>query len=138
MRRFTFLLPLMLAACAFGPSGPTVTVMPAVGKPFDLFQKEDQECRQYAANSTSSASQEALREGITTAAVGTALGAAAGAMVNGGSHQGVGTGAGIGLVGGSLVGAINSGQKQQQAQIQYNNVYMQCMYAKGNQVPSFR
>ena len=37
-----------------------------------------------------------------------------------------------------MVGAANASNKQQTAQIQYNNAYMQCMYAKGNQVPAFR
>ena len=138
MKRLWMLTPLLLAACAFAPTGPTVAVMPANGKPFDLFQKEDIACRQYASNAVADSSQQAIQEGVTSALIGTAVGAAAGALVNGGSHQGVGTGAGIGLVGGSVVGAANASNKQQTAQIQYNNAYMQCMYAKGNQVPAFR
>jgi hypothetical protein len=36
------------------------------------------------------------------------------------------------------MGAMNSGGKQNQAQNQYNIAYQQCMYAKGNQVPSYQ
>lgn len=138
MRKLLLIATLLLSACSFAPTGPTVAVMPAAGKPFDLFQKEDADCRQYASNAVADASHQALQEGITSAVVGTAIGAAAGALVNGGSHQGVGTGAGIGLVGGSAIGAANAHNKQSTTQIQYNNAYMQCMYAKGNQVPTYR
>jgi hypothetical protein len=138
MKKLLLLVLVLLTACAFAPTAPTVAVMPAAGKPFDLFQKEDIECRQFAANSVADASHQALQEALTTAAIGTAVGVAAGALINGGSHQGVGTGAGIGLVGGSAIGAANANSKQHTTQVQYNNAYMQCMYAKGNQVPSFR
>ena len=43
-----------------------------------------------------------------------------------------------GLLGGAGVGAINASGKQNQSQSQYNIAYMQCMYAKGNQVPFSR
>jgi uncharacterized protein YcfJ len=138
MKKILLLCPLLLVGCSFAPTGPTVAVMPAAGKPFDLFQKEDYECRQFASNSVADASQQSMQEGITSAAIGSAIGAAAGALINGGSHQGVGTGAGIGLVGGSAIGAANAHGKQNTIQVQYNNAYMQCMYAKGNQVPAFR
>ena len=49
-----------------------------------------------------------------------------------------GTGAGVGLLGGAAMGAMNSAGKQNQAQTQYNIAYQQCMYSKGNQVPSYR
>ena len=32
---------------------------------------------------------------------------------------------------------MNSSGKQNQAQVQYNIAYQQCMYSKGNQVPSY-
>ena len=43
-----------------------------------------------------------------------------------------------GMLGGAAVGAMNSAGKQNQAQVQYNIAYQQCMYAKGNQVPSYK
>ncbi|MBJ7502961.1 MAG: glycine zipper family protein [Burkholderiales bacterium] len=126
-----------LAACTSAPTGPTVAVMPRAGKPFDVFQKEDQECKQFAISSTNDTSNAALKEGATSAAVGAALGAVAGAVIQGGNHQNVGTGAGVGLLGGAAMGAANAAGKQNQSQTQYNIAYQQCMYAKGNQVPSF-
>jgi hypothetical protein len=35
------------------------------------------------------------------------------------------------------MGAANAAGKQNQSQNQYNIAYQQCMYAKGNQIPSF-
>lgn len=144
MKRFTLMSTLSLvllaslAACVSAPTGPTVAVMPREGKPFDLFQQEDLYCRNFAANSVRDTSDAALKEGATSAAVGAALGAVAGAVIQGGNHANVGTGAGVGLLGGAAMGAMNSAGKQNQAQMQYNIAYQQCMYSKGNQVPSYR
>lgn len=139
MKRTILSLTLLasLAACVSAPTGPTIAIMPREGKPFDVFQKEDQECRQFAANAVKDTSNAALKEGATSAAIGAALGAAAGAVIQGGSSQNVGTGAGVGLLGGAAIGAMNSAGKQNQAQTQYNIAYQQCMYSKGNQVPSY-
>jgi hypothetical protein len=128
----------VLAACASAPTGPTVAVMPRQGKPFEVFQQEDQQCREFAANAVKDTSNAALKDGATSALVGAALGAAAGAVIGGGSHANVGTGAGVGLLGGAGLGAINASGKENQAQSQYNISYQQCMYAKGNQVPSYK
>lgn len=126
-----------LAACVSAPTGPTIAVMPREGKPFEVFQQEDQQCREFAANAIKDTSNAALKEGATSAAIGAALGAAAGAVIQGGSGSNVGTGAGIGLLGGAAMGAMNSSGKQSQGQAQYNIAYQQCMYSKGNQVPSY-
>jgi hypothetical protein len=126
-----------LAACVSAPTGPTIAIMPREGKPFDVFQQDDQQCREFAANAIKDTSNAALKEGATSAAIGAALGAAAGAVIQGGSSQNIGTGAGVGLLGGAAMGAMNSSGKQNQAQAQYNIAYQQCMYSKGNQVPSY-
>jgi hypothetical protein len=126
-----------LAACVSAPTGPTIAIMPREGKPFEVFQKDDEQCREFAANAIKDTSNAALKEGATSAAIGAALGAAAGAVIQGGSSQNIGTGAGIGLLGGAAMGAMNSSGKQNQAQAQYNIAYQQCMYSKGNQVPSY-
>ena len=128
----------ILAACTSAPTGPTVAIMPREGKPFEVFQDEDQQCRQFAVNAVKDTSDAALKEGMTSAAVGAALGAAAGLVIGGGSHTNVGTGAGVGLLGGAGLGAMNASGKQNQAQEQYNIAYQQCMYSKGNQVPSYK
>ena len=126
-----------LAACVSAPTGPTIAIMPREGKPFEVFQQEDQQCREFAANAIKDTSNAALKEGATSAAIGAALGAAAGAVIQGGSGPNMGTGAGIGLLGGAAMGAMNSSGKQSQGQAQYNIAYQQCMYSKGNQVPSY-
>jgi len=126
-----------LAACVSAPTGPTIAIMPREGKPFEVFQQEDQQCREFAANAIKDTSNAALKEGATSAVIGAALGAAAGAVIQGGSSQNIGTGAGIGLLGGAAMGAMNSSGKQNQGQTQYNIAYQQCMYSKGNQVPSY-
>lgn len=126
-----------LAACVSAPTGPTIAIMPREGKPFEVFQQEDQQCRAFAINAVKDTSNTALKEGATSAAIGTALGAAAGALIQGGNHANVGTGAGVGLLGGAAIGAMNSAGKENQAQTQYNIAYQQCMYSKGNQVPSY-
>ncbi|MFZ1607039.1 MAG: hypothetical protein WAT63_07175, partial [Rhodoferax sp.] len=40
-----------LAGCVSAPQGPRVAIMPAPGKPLDLFAAEDQYCRGYARQS---------------------------------------------------------------------------------------
>ena len=131
MKRTVLTLALIssLVACVSAPTGPTVAIMPREGKPFEVFQQEDQQCREFAANAIKDTSNAALKEGATSAA--------AGAVIQGGSSQNIGTGAGIGLLGGAAMGAMNSSGKQNQAQAQYNIAYQQCMYSKGNQVPSY-
>ena len=129
---------LVLTACVSAPTGPTITVMPREGKPFEVFKKEDQECREFAQNSVQDGNAAALKAGAISAATGAAIGAAAGAMYQGGSGPNVGTGAAIGMVGGAAVGAMCESNKETQAQTQYNTAYQQCMYAKGNQVPGFK
>jgi hypothetical protein len=126
-----------LIGCVSAPTGPTIAIMPREGKPFEVFQQEDQQCREFAANAVKDTSNAALKEGATSAAIGAAVGAAAGAVIQGGSSQNIGTGAGVGLLGGAAMGAMNSAGKQNQAQTQYNIAYQQCMYSKGNQVPSY-
>ena len=40
---------LALGACVTRPSGPSVMVLPGAGKPLDQFQRDDVDCRQWAA-----------------------------------------------------------------------------------------
>jgi hypothetical protein len=125
----------ILAGCVTVPDGPSIAVMPAPGKPFDLFVAEDRECRQFAQQSIGkSASQAATNSAVESIAVGTALGAVAGAAMGG--HSGAGTGAGIGMLGGAAMGSDASRYSGNEAQRRYDIAYEQCMYAKGNQLPS--
>jgi hypothetical protein len=38
----------LLGACATVPAGPSVMVLPGSGKPFEVFQADDDSCRQWA------------------------------------------------------------------------------------------
>ncbi|HXY21235.1 MAG TPA: hypothetical protein VEI29_01025, partial [Burkholderiaceae bacterium] len=120
-----------LAGCAVMPEGPSVRVMPAPGKPFEVFVADDQYCRSYAAqNAGGNAQQAANTSAVGSAVVGTAVGAAAGALIGGGS-RGAGAGAGMGLLAGSAIGAGESQRSGYTLQRRYDIAYEQCMYAKG-------
>jgi hypothetical protein len=123
-----------LAGCATPPEGPTVRVMPAPGKPFEVFVADDQYCRSYASQSTGNSTEAANTAAVGSAVAATALGAAAGALI-GGNSQGAGVGAGMGLLVGSAAGANQSGARGYGLQRRYDIAYEQCMYAKGNILP---
>jgi len=70
--------------------------------------------------------------------VGTVVGAAAGAVIGtatGNPGAGAAIGAGSGLVLGSASGVQASAASGAALQSRYDMAYLQCMYAKGNQVP---
>ena len=126
----------LLAGCAQIPTGPSVTVLPPPGKPFDLFVADDKLCRSYATQAIdgTSPSKAAAESTVTSAAVGTALGAVLGAVVGGG--QGAGTGAAIGAVGGTVVGLGEAESSRTTVQHRYDIAYQQCMRASGNLLAS--
>jgi YmgG-like glycine-zipper protein len=130
-----------LAGCAELPLGPSVAVMPAPGKPFDLFVGEEALCRRYAEQQVGISPQQATQNSTVTGAVaGTALGAAAGGAIGAAvGHPGPGAavGAGTGLLTGSAIGANAGYGASWTIQRRYDIAYQQCMYAKGNQIPGF-
>ena len=128
----------VLAACAQYPTGPSVMAMPGHGKTLEQFQADDGYCRSYAinANGGATARQNATNSALESAAVGTAVGAAAGALI-GNNHQGTGVGAGAGLLVGSMAGSDAARASERMTQQRYDQAYIQCMYAKGEQVPSY-
>jgi hypothetical protein len=136
MRVGALAAPLLLAACASIPTGPSVMALPGTGKSFEQFRGDDTECRQYASDSVGgkSASQAQTESAVEGAAVGTAVGALAGAAMGG--HSGAGTGAGVGLLFGTLAGSTSADVSGYTLQRRYDNAYLQCMYAKGDQVPT--
>lgn len=137
MRRSIFVVSFLgvFAGCANVPTGPSVAVMPAPGKPFDLFVSEDKECRQFAQQSVgTTAGQAATTSAEESIAAGTALGAVAG-VLSGGGQSGAGTGAAIGMLGGAAMGSGASSYSGNETQRRYDIAYEQCMYAKGNQIP---
>ena len=133
---------LLLTACATVPSGPSVMVLPGNGKNFEQFQTDDAVCRQWALQQTGTTPNEAgAASAVTAAAIGTVVGAGLGAAIgaaSGSPATGAAVGAGAGLLGGSMVGAGNAYGSGVSVQRRYDIAYMQCMYAKGNQVPVSR
>ena len=140
MRRIVSSLALMVfAGCATLPAGPSVRVLPGEGKPFEQFQADDAVCRQWAGQSIGVSPQETVNMNAASGAViGTAVGAGLGAAIGAASGN-AGTGAAIGAGSGLLVGTANGANAGNaygwEAQRRYDNAYVQCMYAKGNQVP---
>jgi len=138
----TLSLLAVLSGCATGPVGPTVSVMPRPGKPFDTFQNEDARCRLWAQQQESQPVQKTYQKKVATGAVaGTVGGAALGAAVGAASgNPGIGAaiGAASGLLVGSAVGAGSGDVYGKEAQARYDNAYSQCMYSYGNQVPGYK
>jgi hypothetical protein len=128
-------LLLVLSACAAEPLGPTVAVMPAPGKPFDVFQGDQAACKGYASQQVQGGAQQANNTQVGTAVVGTLLGAGLGAAIGGG--RGAAIGAGAGALGGTAYGAGPASQAQYSLQQRYDLAYSQCMYSRGNQIPGY-
>jgi hypothetical protein len=138
----SFLLLLFSCSCATLPTGPSVTVLPAPGKSFDTFRTEDATCRHWAEQHLGASPQQTYESNVATgAAEGTAIGAGLGAAL-GSTSGNAGAGALIGGLYGLLVGTSAGSDTGQvygrEAQRRYDNAYVQCMYAYGNQVPGFR
>src|ERR687891_300179 len=144
MKRWVMLFPMigLLSACAAVPTGPSVMVLPGVGKPFDQFQVDDKVCRQYAQTQTGVPPGEAgTPSTLNPAVLGRLLGAGAGAAIGaaaGDAGVGAAIGAGSGLLFGMASGAEAGAGAGRPLQWRYDASYMQCMYAKGNQLPGTR
>jgi outer membrane lipoprotein SlyB len=124
-----------LAGCAYMPTGPSVMVLPGTGMSFQQFRQDDVLCRQYAYGQVGgrTANQAAVDSQVGSTIVGSALGAAAGAAIGGG--EGAAIGAGTGMVAGGLVGTEEGRRAGYATQQDYDNAYIQCMYANGHRVP---
>lgn len=120
-----------LAGCATAPSGPHVAVMPAPGKPLDLFAQEDQYCRGYAQQSIGPT--QGNDAAVGSAVVGTLIGAALGSAMSTRRHDNTAVGAATGLMMGTAVGAGQAQHSGQSAQRRYDIAYEQCMVSKNNQ-----
>jgi Glycine-zipper domain len=143
MARAWLLVPvattLFVVGCATVPTGPSVMVLPGSGRPFDQFRADDSLCRQWALEQTGTTTKQASKEStVSGAAIGTAVGAAAGAAIGaaaGSPGVGAAAGAGAGLLGGTAIGASQGEDAKVSVQRRYDVAYMQCMYAKGHQIP---
>lgn len=117
-----------LTACVSAPRGPHVAIMPAPGKSLEVFQQEDQYCRNYASQSLGNSSPADTVVG--SAIVGTVFGAAIGAALGG--RHGAGTGAATGLMMGTMAGAGAGASEGYSAQRRYDIAYQQCMTTMQN------
>jgi len=128
-----------LAGCATLPTGPSVMVLPGAGKTMEKFQEEDASCRQWASQQIGTSAQEVADQNTATGAViGTMLGAGLGAAIgaaSGNPGTGAAIGAGSGLLAGTAQGAAAGQVAGGEVQRRYDNAYVQCMYANGNQIP---
>ncbi|MCA3107396.1 MAG: hypothetical protein IOD09_15185 [Rhodocyclaceae bacterium] len=127
---------LALGGCVSIPTGPSVATFPGTGRSFDQFRADEADCRRYASDSIggSDPSRAQANSAVTSAAVGTAVGALAGAALGG--SQGAAAGAGVGLLFGGVAGVDAANTSGYGIQQRYDNAFVQCMYAKGNKVPS--
>jgi len=136
-------LVLILAAaavsgCATMPTGPSVMVLPARYKPFDVFRFEELECRDWAALQSGQPADAVNQNLAGGAAIGTLVGAGLGAAIgaaSGNAGAGAAIGAASGLIGGAAVASGPAYGAGWEVQRRYDNAYMQCMYAKGNLIP---
>jgi len=121
------------------PTGPSVTVFPGSGKPFEAFQADDFACKQWANQQIGASPNDAVNQNLAVGAVlGTLVGAGLGVAI-GGAYGNPGAGAAIGaasgLIGGTAVASGPAFAAGSEAQRRYDIAYQQCMYAKGNQIP---
>lgn len=132
------LVLLALTGCETLPTGPSVLVLPAPGKPFDQFQMEDLRCREWSGQRAGSAQEVSDQNTAKGAVVGTVVGTGIGALLGAATgHAGTGAalGAGSGLLIGTASGADASHYSAREAQRRYDHAYLQCMYTYGNQIP---
>jgi hypothetical protein len=138
LKIFSVVGAVALAGCVTAPVGPTHEAFPGRDKSFEQFQADDAACRDYAnvkAGGKPSADR-ANEAAVGSAVLGTAIGAAAGALI-GGNAAGAGVGAGFGLITGSAIGSGTAAGTYYSTQRVYDSAYYQCMYAKGNKVPTY-
>jgi hypothetical protein len=143
MRSLALAPVLLLTACVTVPSGPSVMVLPGTNKSFEAFQADNFMCQQFAQASlgyAGAAPGQSVTDPAAANAVigGSLLGAASGAAIGAASGQagpGAAIGAGVGLLLGSAAGSNSVGYGYYTNQRRYDNAYVQCMYAKGNQIP---
>lgn len=130
----------VLGGCVVAPpTGPSVAVMPGKDKSFEAFQADDATCRQFAAQQIGISPAVAANQSLVgSAVVGTVLGAAAGAAI-GAAAGNPAAGAAIGAGSGAVLGTANGlGAAQYSGgslQRRYDIGYIQCMSAKGENVP---
>ena len=134
----TFAIAALGGCATMPPSGPNVMVLPGNYSSFDQFRADQALCEQYAQGTTGPVAQTVSNNAVNSAVTGATVGAAAGALIGAASHdadQGAAAGAGLGLLAGSAAGLASYNASAAELQDRYDAAYVQCMYAKGHQVP---
>ena len=113
--------------------------MPAKGKSYEAFQRDDDFCQANAQRAVGyqSPGEAANNSAVKSAAIGTGLGALAGAAIgsaSGNLGRGAAIGAGTGLLAGALVGSNNARESGGAVQGRYDLAYAQCMRSRGHDV----
>jgi hypothetical protein len=122
----------LISGCATAPMGPTALVMPAQGKPFEVFAREQAMCKQFAGGEVDGDATMMNMKQFGSAAISTALGAGLGAAVRG--RRGAEAGGAMGAMVGAASASNGSARDQNNLQGRYNLAYTQCMYSRGNQI----
>jgi uncharacterized protein YcfJ len=131
---------LSLAGCASTrPAAPSLAVIPGPNKSQIVFERDADTCdasaqRAVGGQSPGQASNDAA---VSSAVVGTAIGALAGTAIGAASGRagaGAAIGAGTGLLAGSAIGANQGAMEGGAVQARFDNVYAQCMQARGHQI----
>lgn len=129
-----------LMGCATTPIGPSVQGLPGPRKSLDQFQADDLTCKLYAAaqikSQADAAHQRAVGAALLTTVLGTGAGAGVGALT-GNAGGGAEVGAAVGGLAGAVVGVTGSQNDRRGIQAQYDGAFLQCMSAKGEQVPGY-
>lgn len=136
---------LVLGACTVIPTGPSVMALPGSQKSVEEYQADVAQCLRYAdavvASAAGSTAASADNQAASTAAAGAALGAVTGAIIgaaSGNAGEAAAVGAGTGLLFGAAAGSPYTAMSSYQLQRGYDGAYLQCMYARGNRVPTSR
>jgi hypothetical protein len=130
---FTGLLVVALVGgCATEPMGPTAHVLPAQGKPFEVFAGDQATCKQFAQTEVGGGATMSNLKQFGAAALSIGLGAGLGAAIH--NTRGAEIGGALGGVAGAAMGSRGSGQDQHGLQGRYDLAYTQCMYSRGNQI----
>ncbi len=135
----TIVVVSLLAGCATVPTGPRVGALPGSRTTPEQFGADDAACRNYAQaalgpNAAQPSNDAAAANAVGATLIGAAIGALFGAAV-GDPGTGAAIGAGTGLLGGSINAANAGGYSTYALQRGYDQAYLQCMYARGHQVP---
>ena len=128
----------LLGACVTVPGGPSVMVLPGSGKPFEVFQADDDSCRQWASHRSGRVPNEPVTGGVHRCDYRDPAWRGARRRHRRRSRQ---SGPGRGrrcrerFFFGTATGASADAQTGMSMQQRYDTAYTQCMYAKGNQIP---